>query len=84
MMIDLVYVIDQKGKWVSCIIDDDVIGPFTAKESGPKIVAELLDRKIICTRNAGENWFIFTHMNHIRNGHNHAGKEYPYRIEGEV
>lgn len=82
---DLIYVITPEGSTMACgvVVNGDVsiIGPFPAKEAGPKIVdaifgIEALGFKI---RKEAEIAYISAHFGNMARGENAAGQAYPIR-----
>ena len=84
---DLIDVFSAEGLTMSCTISDGdgetLIVPFPAAESGPKIVAALLERPSFgfADKKAAETAYMVAHFRNMRRGENDAGQSYPFRVQ---
>lgn len=84
---DLIYLIEGNRKTVICAIMDDadpefseMVGPFEAREAGPKIADALVDAGLFKDRADAQRNYAFTHLANMTRGENSAGQEYPKRM----
>lgn len=83
---DLIYVSGPDGRTMSCAIRDSggdtMVGPFPAKESGPKIVAALLDHPELGFADAkeAEAAYVFAHFANMSRKENKVGQPYPFEV----
>ena len=83
---DLIYVSSNGERTMSCGIIDPanpedamLVGPFPAKEAGPKIVDAILRAGISQTKKDAEAAYMFEHFKNMSSGQNKAGQAYPFR-----
>lgn len=84
MQIDLIYLIEGKSRTMACSFTDDnnvteIIGPFPAAESGPKIVAALVERNFGTAKDI-ETQYMIMHFGNMSRGFNNHGIDYPMRL----
>jgi hypothetical protein len=83
---DLIYVSGPEGRTMSCAIRDSsgdtLVGPFPAKEAGPKIVAELVARPELgfATEKEAETAYVVAHFANMSRHQNSAGQSYPFEV----
>ncbi len=84
---DLIYLETEEGRTMSCgVFDDDgkfeMIGPFPAREAGPKIVEALLATPCLqlIDKKDAENAYMVCHFRNMNRGENAAGTEYPMKV----
>jgi hypothetical protein len=83
---DLIYVSGPDGRTMSCAIRDSsgdkLIGPFPAKEAGPKIVAALVEHAELGFANAkeAETAYVCAHFHNMSRKENGAGQDYPFEV----
>lgn len=83
---DLIYVSGPEGRTMSCAITDSsgdtFVGPFPAKEAGPKIVAALAARPELGFANQKEAEMAYTlaHFHNMSRHENDAGQSYPFEM----
>lgn len=71
---------------MSCgILDGEeatLVGPFPAKEAGPKIVDALFEHPSLAfeKRSGALSAYIMAHLRNMARGKNDAGQEYPFRV----
>jgi hypothetical protein len=88
-LFDLIYVIRPDGRTMSCAIRDSsgdtLVGPFPAKEAGPRIVAELAARPELGFASAkdAETAYIVAHFRNMARHENDAGQSYPFEVGGK-
>lgn len=81
---DLIYVNGPSGRIMSCAIRDSggdtLVGPFPAKEAGPKIVAALATHPELGFTSAkeAETAYICQHFTNMSRKENSAGQAYPF------
>jgi len=90
MRFDLIYVEQDGVRTMAAGFfnegSDRMVGPFPAKEAGPKIVDALLKEPAFgfADSNAAETAYTVAHMRNMQRGANDAGQSYPYRITTET
>jgi hypothetical protein len=83
---DLIYVSGPDGRTMSCAIRDSsgdtLIGPFPAKEAGPKIVAALMENPELdlADKAYAEAAYAMVHFRNMSRGENGAGQDYPFEL----
>lgn len=83
---DLIYVAADEGRTMSCGIlhgeEATLVGPFPAKEAGPKIVDALLQHPGLGfeSRKQAETAYMLAHFRNMTRGENDAGQSYPFRL----
>lgn len=81
---DLIYVSGPEGRTMSCAVGDSsgdhLIGPFPAKEAGPKIVAALTGFPELGFADAkeAEAAYVMAHFRNMSRKENFAGQAYPF------
>lgn len=81
---DLIYTERNGVREMSCGVlgngVDKLIGPFPAKEAGPKIVDALFAERCLMfpTRKDAEAAYIIAHFRNMSRGANDAGQDYPF------
>ena len=83
---DLIYVSGPDGRTMSCAIrdsaGDQLVGPFPAKEAGPKIVAALTAHPELGFTKAkdAETAYMIAHFANMSRKENNAGQSYPFEV----
>jgi hypothetical protein len=83
---DLIYVSGPEGRTMSCAImdssGDTLVGPFPAKESGPKIVDALLEHPELgfADRKEAEAAYALQHFANMSRKENRVGQSYPFEV----
>lgn len=84
---DLIYVCSREGCTMSCAIRDSggdtLVGPFPAKEAGPKIVVALAANPELgfTSEKEAETSYVFTHFRNMSRKENGAGQPYPFQAD---
>lgn len=83
---DLIYVSAPEGSTMSCAVTDSrgdhLIGPFPAKEAGPKIVAALTEFDELGFTDAQQAAaaYVMGHFLNMSRHENEAGQAYPFKV----
>lgn len=83
---DLIYVSGSDGRTMSCAIRDSggdtLVGPFPAKDAGPKIVDALMAHPELglTDKKEAEAAYVFQHFANMSRKENRAGQSYPFEV----
>lgn len=82
---DLIYVEGAEGRTMTLVLLEEGkeprnLGPFPAKESGPKFIDALLEHFGSIDRKRCELAYMAKHFVYLNDERNGAGQSYPYRV----
>jgi hypothetical protein len=84
---DLIYVDHGNVRTMSLSVGSgegsEMVGPFPAKDAGPKIVSALFERGLFATPKEAESAYVFRHFAYMSSGQNNAGQDYPTRLPAQ-